>query len=112
MTDGCTPAQFAVLLALADGERHGYSIMKESGTALGPGTLYRCIKQLLAAGFIAEVDDRVDPAAGDDRRRRYYWLTDSGREVARAEAARLARVVETAGQRGLLAPGRLSPGRA
>jgi DNA-binding PadR family transcriptional regulator len=100
-----TPAQFAVLLALGGGERHGYAIMKESGAGLGPGTLYRSISQLLAAGLIVEVADRVEPDPADDQRRRYYRLTDDGREVARAEAVRLAGLVERAQHNGLLAPG-------
>ncbi len=96
-----TPAAFQILLALADGERHGYGIMQAvsaftAGTVrLGPGTLYRSIKGLLADGLIAESDERPDPAL-DDERRRYYRLTEAGRRAAAAEARRLARLVDVA----------------
>ena len=102
-----TPAVFAILLALVGGEKHGYAIMREiagsSAGALrvGPGTLYRSIKQLLAAGLIDESGDRPDPAL-DDERRRYYRLTAFGRRVVQAEALRLARLVGQAQAKGLL----------
>ena len=89
---------FNILLALADGERHGYSIIKEveeeteGGMRLGPGTLYRMLKQLLDDGWIAEVD-RVDE---NDPRRRYYRLTPRGRRAAQIEAAQLANLVRLA----------------
>ena len=78
-----TPAAFQILLALAGGERHGYGILREVAEStggklrLGPGTLYRSIKQLLEAGIIEESDERPDPAL-DDERRRYYRLTARG----------------------------------
>jgi DNA-binding PadR family transcriptional regulator len=93
-----TPAVFHILLALADGERHGYGIMKEveaytgGKLRLGPGTLYRSIKGMLAEGLIAESDERPDPAL-DDERRRYYRLTEFGQRVARAELDRLTQLV-------------------
>ncbi len=93
-----TPAVFHILLALADGERHGYSIMQEVETStegkmrLGPGTLYGSIKRLLNDRMIVESDERPDPEM-DDERRRYYGLTDFGRRVAVAEAKRLAQLV-------------------
>ncbi len=102
-----TPAAFQILLALAGGERHGYGIMREiadgSGgkTRLGPGTLYRSIKQMLGAGLIEESGERPDPAL-DDERRRYYRLTAFGRRVARAEAERLAQLVDMARAKRLL----------
>lgn len=102
-----TPAAFHILLALTQGERHGYAIMQEvarvtdSALRLGPGTLYRSIKHLLAGGLIVESDERPDPAL-DDERRRYYRLTQTGLRVTRAEARRLARVVEVARSRRLL----------
>jgi DNA-binding PadR family transcriptional regulator len=101
------PAAFAILLSLAGGERHGYGIMQEvaastkGGMRLGPGTLYRTIKQLLAAGWIEEADERTDPALNEERRR-YYRLTALGRRVAQAEALRLARLVHQAQERKLL----------
>ena len=102
-----TPAAFHILLSLAGGERHGYGIMQEVAAnttgqmRLGPGTLYRSIKQLLEAGLIAEVGERMDPTLSDERRR-YYQLTDLGRRVAQAEAVRLARLVAQARERKLL----------
>ena len=104
------PAVLNILLALADEERHGYGIMREvegrtgGQTRLGPGTLYGSIKRMLADGLIEEVDERPDSAL-DDRRRRYYRITDFGRLVAGAEAKRLSALVETARARKLL-PGR------
>lgn len=98
-----TSAVFNVLLALADGEKHGYAIMQaaKGGTRLGPGTLYGIIKRLLADGWIEELDERPDPAL-DDERRRYYRLTDLGQRVASAEAERLAQLVAAARNQGLL----------
>ncbi|HEX8032463.1 MAG TPA: PadR family transcriptional regulator [Ktedonobacterales bacterium] len=96
-----TPAIFHILLALADGERHGYSIMREveaytnGQLKLGPTTLYRSIRQMLAAGLIVESDERPDPAL-DDERRRYYRLSDLGRRVALAEMQRLDRLMAVA----------------
>jgi DNA-binding PadR family transcriptional regulator len=102
-----TPAVFHILLALADGERHGYGVMLEvdritSGQLrLGPGTLYRSIQRMLIDGLIVERKEAVDPDV-DDERRRYYRLTKIGLEVARAEAQRLEALVKAARQRGLL----------
>lgn len=96
-----TPAVFHILLALADGDKHGYAIMKdvEQQTAgrikLGPGTLYGAIKRLLAADLIAEIDERADPEL-DDERRRYYRLTAQGRTLAREENQRLTQAVKAA----------------
>ena len=96
-----TPAVFHVLLALADGERHGYSIMQhvaettESQIKMGPGTLYGTIKRLLAAKLIEESDERPDPKL-DDERRRYYRLTAVGEQVVRAEARRYEEIVALA----------------
>ena len=96
-----TPAVFHILLALADGERHGYSIMQEivaqTGGQLhiGPTTLYRSIKRMLEDSLIVEVDERPDPQL-DDERRRYYRLTLFGQQVAIAETRRLAQAVSVA----------------
>jgi DNA-binding PadR family transcriptional regulator len=93
-----TPAMLHVLLALADGEKHGYAIIKEVGrrtggeVSLGAGTLYAIIKRLLGDGLIAESDERPDPAL-DDERRRYYRLAPFGREVTVAEVRRLEGIV-------------------
>ncbi len=93
-----TPAMFQILLALADGERHGYGIMREvadrtdHGVRLGPGSLYGSLKRLLEAGLIAESAERPDPEL-DDERRRYYRLTAPGWEAAHVEAVRLDALV-------------------
>ncbi len=104
-----TPAMLHVLLALADGDKHGYAIIKEvsrrtnDAVVLGAGTLYALIKRLLAEGMILESDDRPDPAL-DDERRRYYRLTPFGRSVAMAEVQRLEAIVEQAHAKRLFAP--------
>ncbi len=105
-----SPAVFHILLALATGERHGYSIMQEIAAAtdgqmrIGPGTLYRSIRQMLGMGMIEESGERPDSTL-DDERRRYYRLTGFGRRVAQAEAARFARLVRAAEARRLLPGG-------
>src|SRR5262245_51937936 len=87
-------AAFHILAALADADLHGYAIMQEVALGTGgrlklnPGTLYTTIRRLLDQGLVTELDERPDPE-DDDERRRYYHLTDTGREVARAEAARM-----------------------
>src|SRR5688572_22320191 len=94
-----TPPVFHVLLALADGEKHGYAILKEveertnGKVQLSTGTLYAIIKRLLNDGFIEETDERPDH---DDERRRYYLLTANGRQVAAAEARRMEELVDAA----------------
>lgn len=99
-----TPSVFHILLALADGEKHGYAIMKdvESQTdgrvKMGPGTLYGSIKRMLAAGLIQEVDERPDPTL-DDERHRYYRLTGVGEEMVSAESQRLEQTVKAARQK-------------
>jgi DNA-binding PadR family transcriptional regulator len=88
-------AAFQILLSLADGDLHGYGIMRQVAeqTAgrmrLGPGTLYSSIQALLEAKCIEEVDLREDSNLGHERRR-YYRLTAAGRKLARSEADRLA----------------------
>lgn len=85
-----SPRTFAVLLALAGGEQHGYGIAKAAedvsggSVRLSPGTLYPIIRQMAIDGWIAEIDD-----PGGDPRRRTYRLTPRGRKIAQAEAARL-----------------------
>jgi DNA-binding PadR family transcriptional regulator len=96
-----TAPMLHTLLALADGDKHGYAIIKEIArrtgdkVRLGAGTLYTLIKRALGDGLIAESDERPDPAL-DDERRRYYRLTALGRSVAEAEVARLEALVELA----------------
>jgi DNA-binding PadR family transcriptional regulator len=100
------PAVFHILLALADGDRHGYAIIqaiseRTSGrTRVGAGTLYRSIQVMLEDGLIVELDERPDPDE-DDERRRYYRITPLGKKVARAEAQRLADLVNLARTSGL-----------
>lgn len=102
-----TPAMFHILLALADGERHGYEIMREidqrteGQVRMGPGTLYGSIKRMLADGLIQELAERPDPEL-DDERRRYYKLTDFGYRLAVVEAERLEGLVRSARQKRLL----------
>lgn len=102
-----TPAVFHILIALADGERHGYSIMQEIAAhtegkmRIGPTTLYRSIKHMLLDGLIVEADERPDPAL-DDERRRYYKLTGFGQQVALAETRRLEQALSVARSRPLL----------
>jgi DNA-binding PadR family transcriptional regulator len=99
-------AAFHILVSLAGGDRHGYAVMRdvEEGTGghlkLNPGTLYTTIRRLLDQGLVVELDERPDPDE-DDERRRYYRLTDVGRAVARAEAARLQAMVAFARQAGI-----------
>ena len=89
-----TSGMFQVLIALADGEKHGYAILKEVArrtggeVTLSAATLYTIVRRFVQEGVIAESAERPDPAL-DDERRRYYRLTTFGREVARAEAARM-----------------------
>ena len=102
-----TPAVFNILLALADGEKHGYAIMLEveantqGAVKMGPGTLYGSIKRMLEAGLINESDERPDPDL-DDQRRRYYALSGLGRRVLHAEAQRLRDQAALAQRKGVL----------
>lgn len=94
------PVYYA-LLALSDADRHGYGIITEvqqrtgGDVRLRTGTLYTAIRRMLDQGLIEESDERPDPAL-DDERRRYYRITDAGREVLAAEAARLDQMVSLA----------------
>jgi len=102
-----TPPVFHILVALAGEERHGYGIMQdvasqtEGALQLGPGTLYGCLKRMLAAGLVEESDERPDLAL-DDQRRRYYRMTALGQGAVRAEAQRLASAVTVAKAKRLL----------
>jgi DNA-binding PadR family transcriptional regulator len=102
-----TPVALNVLLALADGECHGYGIMLEvkertdGRVRLGPGTLYGAIKRLKEGGVIEESGQRPDPGeAPDDERRRYYRLTGFGGGVLAAEVERLDGLVRAARRKG------------
>jgi DNA-binding PadR family transcriptional regulator len=95
------------MLALGQGEGHGYAIMRDidaltgGHVRLGPGTLYRSIQRMVVEGLIQELDERPDPAT-DDERRRYYRLTAFGQRVAQAEARRLTTLLKAAKARGFL----------
>ena len=97
--DPLTPSVFHILLALCDEERHGYGIMQDvarqtdGSLQLGPGTLYGCLKRMLAAGLVEDAGERTDSA---DERRRYYRITASGSRSVRAEAGRMATAIAAA----------------
>ena len=102
--DGFLPlptAVFHILVALADRDRHGYSIMQDVGArtdgkvVLSAGTLYTAVRRMLEQGLIQELRESPDPDSGDERRR-YYRLTQFGRDVAVAEARRLSSMLEHA----------------
>ena len=105
-----TPAIFQIMLALVDGDSHGYGIMQDveritKGAArLGPGTLYRSIQRMLVEELIEELEIALYNESDDDRRR-YYRLTKKGRAVAKAEAQRLADLVDAARERNLIKRG-------
>jgi DNA-binding PadR family transcriptional regulator len=110
MAESLTPAMFALLLALSEGERHGYALMTETARlsrgaiTLGPATLYRTLQRMQVDGLIVEVD--ADPLATQaDRRaerRRSYRITDAGRRAARSEAHRLAALLSSDAAQALL----------
>jgi DNA-binding PadR family transcriptional regulator len=96
-----TPAIFHILLALTGGECHGYRIMQavseltDGQTQIGPGTLYRSIQKMVLDGLIEEIVD-ADAKTDELERRRVYRMTAFGRQVAKAEAQRLAVLVRAA----------------
>jgi DNA-binding PadR family transcriptional regulator len=100
-------AVFHILVALADRDRHGYSIMQdvaartEGKVRLSAGTLYSAIRRMLEQGLIDELQDSPDPSS-DDERRRYYRLTRLGRQVALAEARRVNDMLSQARATGLI----------
>lgn len=100
-----TPAVFAILLSLAEGDKHGYLIMKDSrapeggGIRMGPGTLYGSLDRMMRDGLVEET------GITDDERRRYYRLTKLGHEVLAVELERLDAAVTSARTLGLLPQG-------
>jgi DNA-binding PadR family transcriptional regulator len=105
MPDALKPTEFHVLLALVQGPRHGYGVMKEveresnGGVRLEIGSLYRLLARMLDSGLIEEADQ--------DERRRYYRISRLGHRVLKAEAERLAGLVELSRARKLLPEGRV-----
>ena len=95
------------LVALADGDKHGYAIIKEiarrtdDAVRLSAGTLYALIRRAEADRLIVETDERPDISPVDERRR-YYQLTALGRKVAAAEIERLEAIVEMARKKKLV----------
>ena len=94
------PAWFHILLALADGARHGFAIREsveartDGAVKLWPATLYGSIREMSEDGLVEALEGEDDP--DDDQRRRYYRLTPSGRDVLRAETDRLQALVDAA----------------
>ena len=104
---GTTPLTYQILLALADGDRHGYGIIKEIEDRLGQaaapstGALYLALQRIEAEGLIADAPDL--PRESDDQRRRYYRLTKLGRAAAVEQSRHLADLVATARDKKLIA---------
>jgi len=100
-------AVFHILIALADRDRHGYSIMQdvaartEGKVQLSAGTLYSSIRRMLEQGLIDELPESPDPTSTDERRR-YYRLTRFGKRAAAAEVERLTALVKQARVTGLV----------
>ena len=108
MTPPLTPVAFDILLALLEGEAHGYAIMRSveersaGASSLHAGTLYRALSRLVDAELIEELEEAPDDAS--DERRRYYRITGAGRRAAAEEARRLERQLGAARAHGLLEP--------
>lgn len=95
------PQDYHILFVLLDGERHGYGMVKEIDRQTGgqirleAGNLYRSVRRLIKQGLIVESDKRPAPES-DDERRRYYGITEFGRQVVAAETDRMRSVVAAA----------------
>ncbi len=95
---------YHILLVLLDGQRHGYGMVKEIGRQTGgqirleAGNLYRSVRRLIKEGLLAESDRRPAPES-DDERRRYYSITEFGRQVVVAETERIRALVAAADAR-------------
>jgi DNA-binding PadR family transcriptional regulator len=105
--DPLPAAAFQIMLALSDGDLHGYAIMREveeqtgGRVRLGPGTLYGSIQALLEGKLIEEVD-RSENTEERRERRRYYRLTAAGRKLTRSEAEKMADLLRVARARKIL----------
>jgi DNA-binding PadR family transcriptional regulator len=103
-----TPVVLHILLALSEGERHGYAVAQEiedvtdGRIRMGPGTLYGSIQRMLTASLIEEAPAKRR-ADSDDERRRYYRMTSYGRRVLELELERLSDVVAIARRKNLIA---------
>lgn len=103
------PLAFRILLLLGDGERHGWSLVKDlqaeagEGTRILPGSLYRTLSEMAQEGLIEEAPNPADTDA--DGRRRYFRLTDHGVRAARDEADRLSDLLRTARSKPVFFPG-------
>jgi DNA-binding PadR family transcriptional regulator len=103
-------AVFALLLALHDGERHGYALMADveeltgGSVRLGPATLYRSLQRMRVDGLVEEIATEEERLRADRRaeRRRSYRITEAGRAAASSEARRLARMLDAATRLGVL----------
>jgi DNA-binding PadR family transcriptional regulator len=101
------PVEFAILLVLLGGDRHGYAIITEAerrwpdAGRMDTGTLYRALRRLTRAGLVAPTERRPSTDSGDERRR-YFTVTAVGRNVAAAEARRLQGYLVVARERDLL----------
>ena len=105
------PVEYDILLSLADGERHGYGIIKDAelrglGRAPDVGTLYRALRRMTDAGLIVEAERRKARDV-EDERRLHYRITPLGKRVARAQALQFAALARAAIDGGLLEGGAL-----
>ena len=100
-----TPAVFHILLSLTDGPLHGYAIMQSvertAGLQMGPGTIYGSVQRMEDAGLLRDIAEGSGEAATAERRR-YYELTEVGREALASEAARLARIADLVREKDLI----------
>ncbi len=108
------PQDYHILFVLLDGERHGYGMVKEIDRQTGgqvrleAGNLYRSVRRLIKQDLLAESDRR--PAAdSDDERRRYYCISEFGRQVVTAETDRMRAVVAAADARLVVSDGKAVP---
>lgn len=100
---------YHILLSLTERDAHGYAMVQEIAERTAgrlrfePANLYRSIRRLMRDGLVEPSEERPAPES-DDERRRYYRITDLGRRVVRAEAARMRELVADAVERDILAP--------
>jgi DNA-binding PadR family transcriptional regulator len=103
-----TPAVLHILLALADGEKHGYAIgqdvlaMTNGQVRMGPGTLYGTLNRMVESRLIAPTGERPDPEIDKEERRRYFRVTDFGQRVLQAEVSRLRELIRVADSKAIL----------